>query len=494
MNARFRVRLREGDEFTVETLDAFFDLVSDGTIGRRDLIHDALTGEWAPAGHLPVYWLCVDLAEGGGEGAPQSGEDPALRHGSPDASPGLGDGGPRAEGAVATAVSPTEGAAGAAASGAEGAAAPLQLTLAPPPPEPSPAEAARAFITAMEKERMEETEAPGLADLEAVAREAPVGGGPVAHPVAHPVPPTGVQASAAREAETGGSGRVPPGRRALAAQEADAGGSGRVPPGRLRRSPHRLSAALAVVLGSAGVFGGVGLAWPDLAGRTGGEGPEVGQREEPVEARDTGVADLDALEAGTEAGAARRMRRALMELAAIHGIADPPPAWLEGRYLAGAASYPEVQEYWQKWQEYLRDARDREEVLFAKAYLEALDEAGVFGPPRSLRLARAMSVFRAGADDRRVTYDRLEELAAAALALHTLSVTSGGRIRYEPARGGGVSADPVIEAAGVDAASQAALEEALDRVLLALYGREEGQGPGRYGIVAWFAARVAGGG
>ena len=47
---------------------------------------------------------------------------------------------------------------------------------------------------------------------------------------------------------------------------------------------------------------------------------------------------------------------------------------------------------------------------------------------------------------------------------------------YQPMRGGRISADPVLEAAGADPEAQALLEVALDRVLRAL------QGPGGAGM------------
>ena len=70
-------------------------------------------------------------------------------------------------------------------------------------------------------------------------------------------------------------------------------------------------------------------------------------------------------------------------------------------------------------------------------------------------------------------YGRIEELSLAALALHELLTQHTGSIRYEPAAGPRLSADPVLEAAGTDSASQLLLERALDRVLsaLALDGR-----------------------
>ena len=84
-------------------------------------------------------------------------------------------------------------------------------------------------------------------------------------------------------------------------------------------------------------------------------------------------------------------------------------------------------------------------------------------------------------------YQKLEELASAALALDDLVMELRGRVTYEPIRGPRVSADPIIEAAGIDADAQARLEVALDRVLLSLQATDGAPSKDRASVPAWLA-------
>jgi len=159
--------------------------------------------------------------------------------------------------------------------------------------------------------------------------------------------------------------------------------------------------------------------------------------------------------------------------------------WLEGRYLAGAGAHPEVRHYWEGVLAFVEDARRREEALYREAWLESADGLGLLGPVRSLRLATALESFGARASEREEHYQRVQRLATAALTLHDVLVELGDRVTYEPQRGTGVSADPVLEAAGADPAAQALLEVALDQVLSALRGSDGSPLRDRARLAAW---------
>jgi hypothetical protein len=170
------------------------------------------------------------------------------------------------------------------------------------------------------------------------------------------------------------------------------------------------------------------------------------------------------------------------------GLSEVPGAWLEGRYLADAAAHPEVRTYWEGVRTFVDAVQRGEDQLYREAWLGAAEGLGVSGPVRSLRLATALEDFAAGAPAREEHYRRVLEIATSALSLHDLLVELGDRVTYEPMRGKGLSADPVLEAAGADPAAQTLLEEALDRVLAAL------RGPGgdslvgdRARLAAWMA-------
>src|SRR5690606_24890084 len=102
---------------------------------------------------------------------------------------------------------------------------------------------------------------------------------------------------------------------------------------------------------------------------------------------------------------------------------------------------------------------------------------------RTLRLSRATEDFRAATTLRAAHWDHVERLALAALRAHDALVQAEGTIRYEPARGPAVSADPVIEAAGRTPEAQALLEDMLDSIFLELHAAS---GPGEAARVrAW---------
>jgi len=120
MEARFRIRTRSGQELEPRTLEIFSEMVRSGVIRSEDLVFDALTRDWIPAGVHPMVRLfqdplAVDPGGGGRLGDP-AGAPPV--HG-PGEEPGE-DG--------------------------------LRLALTEPA-VPSPEEEAAAFIRKMEEER-----------------------------------------------------------------------------------------------------------------------------------------------------------------------------------------------------------------------------------------------------------------------------------------------------------------------------------------------------
>jgi hypothetical protein len=60
MDARFRIRTREGEEIAPRTVEIFSELVRSGAVRPEDLVFDALTGEWVPASVHPMVRLFQD--------------------------------------------------------------------------------------------------------------------------------------------------------------------------------------------------------------------------------------------------------------------------------------------------------------------------------------------------------------------------------------------------------------------------------------------------
>ena len=406
MNARFRIRTGDGRELEPRTVEIFSELVRSGVVRPRDLVFDALTGEWVPAESHPMVRLL---------------QDPLVND-------------------------------------------PLSATLDAPldlvePEERCPEEEARDFIRRMDAEREAD---PQVAPL---ARELSLTSArPGVEEMAQPSPAVG--------------GPRPPGR-SMPSERPSPVAAVRAASQRRRRSrllvPASAGAALVVAV----------LALP--APR---EAPQVPARV-AVGLAPRADGALPAAEAWVREAALDAFAGKVEILRQELGLGDPPADWLEGRYLARAASYPEVREYWERMAAVLDETRAREVGLYREAYLEVAEGRGMAGPLRSLRLATALEDFSAAEAARGGVYARGREMAAAALALHDVLVALGPRVTYEPLRGGRVSADPVLEAAGADPEAQLLLESALDRVLGSLRGVDGASLRDRNRMGSWLAEALA---
>lgn len=404
MEARFRIRTREGQELEPRTLEIFSEMVRSGVIRPEDLVFDALTLEWVPAGAHPMVRLFRDPLTSDPGGGRRAG------------GPGGGSG-----------------------------ADPLSFALTEPT-TPSPEEETAAFIRKMEEERRSDPQRAPLA-LQ-LPLDAGIVGARVAPPRSRPPDPEAPPAILVRAPERRARRRRDPWWGILGVTVVATG-----------------FAAL-VLVRDAGPAAEVPAATMSRAERPLGVGVRGEESEVRLAARSAFLDRVSALRA--EAAAA-----------------EVPAVWLEGRYLAEAAAHPEVRRYWERALGFVDELRRREDALYREAWLDAADGLGLDGPVRSLRLAAALEDFAAGASAREGHYGRVRELAAAALALHDVLVELGDRVVYQPQRGPGVSADPVLEAAGADPAAQALLEVALDRVLTALRGPDGASLRERDRLAAW---------
>ncbi|MDP2956652.1 MAG: hypothetical protein Q8N53_09530 [Longimicrobiales bacterium] len=413
MDARFRIRTRDGQELEPRTLEIFSELVRSGVVRPKDQVFDALTGEWAPAEAHPMVRLFQD--------------------------PLLGD--PLWDNLDAR-----------VAEGGAGETSVLGLSLTDEPAI-SPAEAAESFIRKMEEERRSDPQMVPLS-LElpltlARPREGTLPAGPLprsapqrpAKPLVVPFP--------------------------LLAPER--------PEEPTRRARPSWIGGLWIAL--AGSVVGAWVLGPTGPGLPGGESAPGTLARAEVPART--LRGLPASEDRVRRDAYAGFLEAVVAAGDQTGVGEAPAEWLEGRYLADAASYPEVRRYWERAGAHAQTVQEREDVMYREAWLAAAEGLGVSGPVRSLRLATALEDFAAGAPARSERYRRVWELSTAALALHDLLVELGGRVTYQPMSGTRVSADPVLEASGSDPEAQALLEVALDRVLKALRGPDGSRMPDR---------------
>lgn len=431
MSARFRIRTPHGQELSFGSEEMFADFVRSGELSEDDLVYDASTGEWSPAStHSLVLELQVD-EEGVGSGgeAPEGASDADTPESETSADDGAG----------------------------------FDLDLAP---EQTPEEASAAFVKEMEEERASEFER-----IEEVRGLQPRSGGEGL--LQDPAGTSSGSADADDDAAHYGWDRP-------AAEDAGShgatGAEAESPPrsksAKRRRPPSRSARSFvsgrflvwALVLGA--LAGGV-LAAPDLVGLAMGSGS--GDVEEASTSVPVVPDTEEALRAAADVRFLARIRPGLV------GLPPIPSIWLDGRYLANASDHPEVREAWSEHLAAVRRLRVDEEEHYSTAYLSALDDADVTGATRTLRLASALSRFEGRAPERGAHYDRVEELAEAAIELHDFLVAREAAITYEPAVGPRVSVDPILQAAGRDPETQSALEAGLDRVLDALSA--EGSGP-----------------
>jgi hypothetical protein len=405
MAVRFRIRTPGGQELSFGSLAMFTEFVRSGELAADDLVYDGETGEWAPARTHP---LVLELeAERGGDAPPSGAEErsPIVPYGD------------------------------------------IGLELAPAPKEPSRDEAVAAFKAKMDAERESE-----LDDVR------PAGGlrmGEGASGLLEGIGELDVLPAAAARRET-----EPVWRPAVEAPTVPTREPRERPRAR-RRTPRKGGSRRMIVL-MAGGAAIIALAYlgPELGARIGEWMSEVDPN--PEIARP--IPDTE------EALRARAEERFLAStLPLLRNVPAVPRNWLAGAYLAEPSAYPDIRAVWNGYLTAIREVRATEVERYRASYLRALDDANVRGSTRTLRLASASAAFVEQAPRREEHYTRVERLATAAIELHDDLTAIEGSISYEPAIGPRVSADPVLEAAGVDPESQAVLEALLDQVVDALH-------------------------
>jgi hypothetical protein len=151
-----------------------------------------------------------------------------------------------------------------------------------------------------------------------------------------------------------------------------------------------------------------------------------------------------------------------------YDILAVPPIWLDGKYLADAPAYPEVKDFWLRYQAFLSDVRAHDTTMYRTGLVEALQAQGIDGAALTLRSSQAMHDFERSQPRREDVYRHMEELSSAALALHALLVDRAGDIKYAPAIQHGVSREPIVEAVAEDTVLHDHMWTLLDRIFASL--------------------------
>ena len=459
MRFRFLYLGKSGSQTEVASLDDLRVLIEKGTVGEVTPLFDALTQQWAPARAHAVYRLLCDEARvevgSPATAAPdtlpdlgltvtatvpsQSDTDQAVRdlmrererEGDPDRQP-------RDSWTDSTSWSARQTALAGTARGAPEAEARGAASMAPPPPAPRVGASAAPGRPAPEVRHAAPPDARGAPPSTAARKPSRPAGGP---PSAVPAYPRS------------------PGPSLLAMT---------VPFDRLRAwllsgigmlAERRFAPATLVTTGLAGLL--IVL----VTAMRGGGPVEAGAATTIAGPDVRGLVERLAL---AEDSGFRHMVAGIDSLRRAHDVVDVPPVWLEGRYLADATRYPEVEEYWVRYRSFLDAVEARDTALFRAGFAAQLRDEGVQGPVLSLRLSQAMTAFRETQPVRSSMYLHMEELARASLALHQLLVEREPDITYEPALAVRLSRDPVVEALPLDTLLRDRMWVLLDRIFASL--------------------------
>ena len=441
MQFRFLYLSSTSGETEVGSLDDLRVLIEQGAVGEMTPLFDVLTQQWAPARAHAVYRLLCDDAR-----TPVT-EEPGASAGEPPPTGGTG--------AVTR----------------EKTLPDLGLTVTSPvPSEPDTDQAVRKLLK--ERERDAEDEAPRGSDVWTdPARWGPPGSAGSAVAASAPdQATTRAEPSRPRESHSATAARrVDSDRRRESASPLDTtlpiehargwGAGAAEVIGRL--AGHRRTPTALVTAGLLGLL--VVLA---TAVRSGD--PAASAARPPAALAGPDVSGLVERLALAEASGFRHMVAGMDSLRREYDVVEVPAAWLEGNYLADATRFPDVKDYWLRYQDFLDAMQVSDRALFRAGLVKELRSQGVDGTALSLRLSQSMREFEVTQPTRASMYLHMQELTAASLTLHDLLVEREPDISYEPAFNARLSRDPVVEALPQDTLLRDRMWVLLERIFASL--------------------------
>lgn len=195
--------------------------------------------------------------------------------------------------------------------------------------------------------------------------------------------------------------------------------------------------------------------------------PPIGRADASIPAPDP-LARANPGELAMEGRALEGVIEGLDSLAVAYDIGSRPPQWLQGIYLAHASQYPEVEDYWHRYADYVAEVQTRDIEWFEASYHARLREAGIRADVIDDLVERGLDRFRATQSRRDKLYRQMAALAESSLELHALLVAREDDIEYQPFRQKGVSKAPVVEALVKDPQLEDRMWAIIGRVALSL--------------------------
>jgi hypothetical protein len=163
-------------------------------------------------------------------------------------------------------------------------------------------------------------------------------------------------------------------------------------------------------------------------------------------------------------------REGMDALRAGQGLSRAPPGnWLSGDYLANAAEFPQVAQFWDGYGVLLEEARASDESIFLAALSEAVGGSQASDAETALIEAHLRARYAAAAPERLERYRRSASVTVAALELHAFLEDRTDLLQYTPALGTGTPArDPILEVETEDPVVRRELDLRLDALVRAL--------------------------
>lgn len=169
--------------------------------------------------------------------------------------------------------------------------------------------------------------------------------------------------------------------------------------------------------------------------------------------------------AAPEREGVEEMVEGMDSLRASYDVEAVPEAWLEGEYIGQASAHPEIEEFWERFQDFTDALRARDTALFRKGLVRRLRARDVPDPMVSIRLASAVEGFEARQPGRDTVYRRMDGLARRALELHQLLVEREDDLEHDPTTTTRAARNPILQAWSEDPRLTDSIWALLDDIL-----------------------------